>query len=62
MFRPCDKWFCNPAHFNHSGTRVYATKFERQGGQVKRRAGVGSRKKRVSRVSGVWGRPWRAGG
>jgi len=26
---PCDKWFCNPAHFNHSGTKVFSTKFDR---------------------------------
>ena len=24
---PCDKWFCNPAHFNHSGTEVYAATY-----------------------------------
>ena len=25
---PCDKWFCNPAHFNNSGTRVYAATYQ----------------------------------
>uniref|UniRef100_A0A7S4C1V1 Transglutaminase-like domain-containing protein n=1 Tax=Chrysotila carterae TaxID=13221 RepID=A0A7S4C1V1_CHRCT len=28
---PCDKWFCNAAHFNGSGTRVFATKYDRDG-------------------------------
>ena len=26
---PCDKWFCDAAHFNHSGTRVVAALFQR---------------------------------
>lgn len=28
---PCDKWFCNPAHFNKSGTKVYAATYQRTG-------------------------------
>ncbi|KAL1521428.1 hypothetical protein AB1Y20_021092 [Prymnesium parvum] len=29
LLNPCDKWFCNPPHFNHSGTAVFATRFDR---------------------------------
>jgi len=28
---PCDKWFCNPGHFNFSGTEVFATRYDRGG-------------------------------
>ena len=28
----CDKWFCNAAKFNHSGTKVFAIKYARCAG------------------------------
>lgn len=35
LLNPCDKWFCNPAHFNRSGTRVFATKYDRSTNEVR---------------------------
>ena len=29
---PCDKWFCNAAHFNGSGTKVFAATYGSGGG------------------------------
>ena len=29
LIDPCDKWFCNAAHFGDTGTQVFATTYER---------------------------------
>eukprot|EP00928_Gymnodinium_smaydae_P073235 TRINITY_DN56472_c0_g1_i1.p1 TRINITY_DN56472_c0_g1~~TRINITY_DN56472_c0_g1_i1.p1 ORF type:complete len:377 (+),score=41.18 TRINITY_DN56472_c0_g1_i1:14-1144(+) len=31
---PCDKWFCNAAHFSNGKTKVYATTFDRSDGTI----------------------------